>query len=555
MSVPSRPFAPDSALDQLLTGRRPAPVVEPGSRPQLSAAEGAFLDTLRAWCADDALATEVEASAQIPDRLLAQLDELGAFRITIPRQYGGLGFSDACLLGALGILSAAHMTLCEVVAAHQVVGAVRPLVMFGTAEQCSRYLPQLLHSVSAFALNEAALGYGLGALSTKAWFDADLDCYRVSGTKTWITNATIASYAIVLVDLAATPASAGGVTALLISSEDDGVGRGPQSSFAGLRGLPNGQLRFDDARIPADRVIGDVGQGVEVVLACLAPCRAALPVVGLTTVTTCVQNASAWACEERQTTRGLPTNPQLQAHLADLTTTALVANAVTWFALDSRCAALDAEAAKIIVSELAAHATDVVLQVVGGRGYETAASASARSEAPNHIERIWRDTRITRIFDSSTEMLKDLIAQPVADAPNSRDCSTPPGSPEDPDPSGAVVSEPWISELSQALHEALSTCPEDPRRRAVAVECALALFAAHCVDRYRSHLEDNAASATVAWGVALDDLRTQGEGHLRRLDDAPRCTARADLAAELVAGSIDHAAAFSRPLTEIGGAR
>lgn len=112
MSMPTRLFDPDSALDRLLAGHRPTPELPPGARPRLSAAETAFLDTLRAWCADDALAAHVEASAQLPDRLLVELDELGAFRITIPRQYGGLGFSDACLLGALGVLSAAHSTLC-----------------------------------------------------------------------------------------------------------------------------------------------------------------------------------------------------------------------------------------------------------------------------------------------------------------------------------------------------------------------------------------------------------------------------------------------------------
>ena len=554
MSMPTRLFDPDSALDRLLAGHRPTPELAPGARPRLSAAETAFLDTLRAWCADDALAAHVEASAQLPDRLLVELDELGAFRITIPRQYGGLGFSDACLLGALGVLSAAHSTLCEVVAAHQVVGAVRPLVMFGTEEQRSRYLPQLLHSASAFALNEAGLGYGIGPLSTTAWFDADNDCYRVSGTKTWITNATIASHAVVLVDLAHTPTSAGGITALLISSDDAGVVRGPHSSFAGLRGLPNGQLHFDDARIPADRAIGSTGEGIDVVLACLAACRAALPVACLATVTTCLENASAWAREERQTTRNLSTNPQIQAHLADLTTTALIANAVTWFALEPSCSTLDAEAAKVIVSELAAHAIDVVLQVVGGRGYETAASALLRSEPPSHIERIWRDTRITRIFDSSTEMLKDLIAQPVADAPKLQHLA-PSAVSADATPPTPAVSEPWIAELSASLHESLASGPEDLQRRAVAVDCALALYAAHCLDHYRSHLGEDVAPTTAAWNVALDELCTQAEVHLRRLDDAPSRVARADLAAELTSGAINRTVAFTLPLAEIGATK
>lgn len=539
----TRPFDRNSALDRILAGRQPATTLEAATRPTLTADEDAFLDTLRLWCLDDHMAARIEASTQIPDDLIDQLDRLGAFRITIPRRYGGLGFSDACLLGAVGILSALHATLCEVVAAHQVVGAVRPLMMFGTGEQRDQYLPELLHTASAFALNEADLGYGVGPLSTTAWFDTDGGCYRVCGAKTWITNATIATHAIVLIDLAATPNTPGGVTAILVRFDDEGVNRGPQNRFAGLHGLPNGQLQFDDARIPADRVIGGEGKGVEVALTCLAQCRAALPVVCLTTVKGCLQKACLWAREERQIVRGLLTNPQIQDHLADLTTTALIANAVTWFALDQRCAPLDADAAKLIVSELATHATDVLLQLVGGRGYETADSAIARAKPPNHIERAWRDTRVARIFDSSTEMLKDLFAQPFE---HPRDTA---GVPDSPEP-GATES--WIANLSHRISRRLRDAPHDAHQRAAAVDCALDLFAAHCVDRYRTHLEEDDEPATPAWDVVLDQLHSKAEGHLRRMNDLSRHTVCASLAAQLADTTIYRAAAFSRPLTEIG---
>ncbi|MGN6037276.1 acyl-CoA dehydrogenase family protein [Brevibacterium casei] len=546
MTQTTRPFDPASVLDQILSGHRPRRTAEQLTRPTLTAEEDAFLDSVSKWCARGDLTTRIESSLQIPDDIIAELSKLGAFRITIPQQYGGLGFSDSCLLGALAILSATHATLCEVVAAHQVVGAVRPLIEFGTAEQRNRYLPELTQTSSAFALNEAAVGYGLGPLGTTAWFDTEINCYRISGTKTWITNATIATHAIVVVDVAPTPLSPGGVTALLIKSDDVGVTQGPLSSFAGMRGLPNGRIRLDDARIPADRVVGAEGHGFDVVLGCLKQCRAALPVVCLMTITTCLRSASKWAQEERQADRGLPTNPQIQELLADLMATSTAANAVAWFILDRHCAPTDAEAAKLILSELASHATDTLLQIVGGRGYETASSAIARDDPPFDIERLWRDTRVTRIFDSSTQMIKDALGQPLAQPQ-----STPPL----PD-SESTDATSWIADQSELLRQARSAHPENAHRRAIAVNCALEIFVAYCVEEYRTYLGEHQTPTTTAWTAVLNELQSRLDGLLRDLNDDQRHRRRMSLAAELTARPDLHGrSAFTHPLYEIGANR
>lgn len=544
MTTPTRDFDPTSVIDQILTGQLPAPG-QTSERDGLSAAEADFVETIAAWCANQDLATVVEAHDHVPDSVLGDLARLGAFRITIPEHYGGLGFSDTCLLAVLSVLTGEHATLCEIVAAHQVIGAVRPLLAFGTQTQRERYLPELVDHPSAFALNEPDLGYGSGPLQTTARLDLAHDGYRVTGTKTWITNATIATHTIVLADFEATEQTPGGITAVLIKADDPGVTRGPQSTFAGMHGLPNGRLQFENTWIPADRVIGGEGNGVDVALTCLGQCRAALPVAGLTTTTACLKQAVVWAQEDRQTRRGLHTHPQTQAHLATLMVEALIANAVTWCALAPGCAPTDIEAAKLIVSEAANRATDTVLQLVGGRGYETAASARLREATPWNIEQLWRDTRVTRIFDSSTEMLKDLLAQPLTGTHAPAASAARPG----PAPDHASAAQ------TARLHEALSRNPEDPAVRATAVDCALDLFTLHCVDRYRQHLEEDDDPSTTGWYVTALSLHRRSDDHLRSLSDPTLLIRRRALAAELVQAPETLAGPFTHVLTALGAHR
>lgn len=540
MTTPTRPFDAGSVIDQILTGHLTSASV-PAARPGLSTSESAFVDAVSDWCARQDLAVDIESNGQVPDKVLAELHELGALRIIIPQRYGGLGFSDTCLLAVLSVLTTAHASVCEIVAAHQVIGAVRPLIEFGTEHQRARYLPELLKQPSAFALNEPDLGYGAGPLQTTARFDTDTGGYRVTGTKTWITNATITSHAIVLADLTPTPRSSGGVTALLIKADDPGVTRGPRSTFAGLRGLPNGRLHFQDTLIPADRVIGGEGNGIEIALSCLGQCRAALPVACLTTTIACLRQAEAWAHEDRQTRRGLHTHPQIQRHLAGLLTDGLIANAVTWFALDPHCASIDSEAAKLVLSETASHATDTVLQLVGGRGYETAASARERGSTSTPIERLWRDTRVTRIFDSSTEMLKDLIAQPLSGTGAAQTTQHP----------SATASVAALSDLAVRIHRGLTADPDNPWVRATAVDSTLDLFTLVCLHRYQQHLGEDREPTTAGWEVAATDLHERVERSLHALSDPAAFSRRQALATEITSTTA-LSSPFTHTLTGLG---
>lgn len=545
MTVAARPFDTDSLFDQILAGSiRPSGPTAAGSR--LTSTESAFVAAISEWCHREDQAVAIETSGEVPGDVLDELRALGAFRVTIPEQYGGLGFSDDCLLAVLSVLTTAHASLCEVVAAHQVIGAVRPLVEFGSEEQRNTHLPELLESPSAFALNEPELGYGAGPLKTTAHWDPDGGVYWLTGVKTWITNATVASHVVVLAEVEASAHTPGGVTAFLVKTDDPGVTVGPRSVFAGLRGLPNGTLRFDEAKIPTERVIGGEGHGVDVALACLAQCRAALPVACLTTVTACLAQAARWSGEERQISRGLPSNPQTQSHIVSLLVDALVANAVTWFVIRPRCSSTDAEAAKVVLSEVAGRATDSLLQLIGGRGFETAASACARGSAPWDVERLWRDTRVTRIFDSSTEMIKDYLAQPLADAPVA------------PGPGHHGHSEPAseLTRLAVQISQTLEERPDDPWTRALAIEATMDLFTLVCLRRYQQHLREDAHPTTTVWEVAAEQLHDRIEHALRKSQRRESLALHRSLAEELTASSSrDLASPFTATLTELGAQR
>lgn len=532
----TRPMDPDSVIDQLLSGLVPEP--SPGaSALRVTEPEARLLEAVVAWCSDSDVAATIETADALPDALIGELADLGALRITVPREYGGLGFSDTCLLAVLSALAAEHATLCEIVAAHQVIGAVRPLVRFGTPEQRSRHLPRCTRTVTAFALNEPELGYQTENLQTTARFDPASDRYALTGEKCWITNATVASQIVVLAEAQPSPDAPGGVTAFLVEAGDPGVHVTSRSRFAGLHGLPNGTVRLIDAHLPASRRLGSEGQGLEIALACLEECRTALPVSCLTTIGWCLQQARAWAAEARQRQRNLPTNPQIERHLARLATLGHLGHAVTWHAMRDACAPMDRDAAKVVLSEAAGEATDILMQLYGGRGYETAASAAQRGAQPFAVERVWRDTRVSRIFDGSTELLKDAMAQPMASparAPARRE-------PEIVDPDTRFLRQ-SVAELHRLL-EVAADRPGAERIPAEGVECVMAMFVLHATLAYREHTNDATGACALAAEQVIADARNaiaQALGRMRSPGHVQRTT---ELARRLVDGETTTAAA------------
>ena len=182
---------------ELLRGRLRVDLLDPLPDAGLDADAEAFLARLRAFCTDKVDGRLIEREDRIPDEVVDGLRDLGAFAIKLPREYGGLGLSGVCYHRALMIVSTAHSSLGELLGAHQAIGLIQPLRLFGTDAQKRELLPRCVREISAFALTEPDIGNDPFRMRTTAT-PTDDGGYRLDGVKLWTTNGTIAHLIVVM---------------------------------------------------------------------------------------------------------------------------------------------------------------------------------------------------------------------------------------------------------------------------------------------------------------------------------------------------------------------
>ncbi len=407
-------FGAELFLGRLRTGLLSPP---PGDPRRLGEADERFLIRLREFCENKVDSHLIEREDRIPDQVIQGLKELGAFAIKIPGEYGGLGLSGRCYLRALMIVNSTHSALGELLAAHQAIGLPQPLMLFGTEEQKRTLLPRCLREVSAFALTEPDIGNDPFRMHTTAIPDRSRDTYTLSGVKLWTTNGTIADLLVVMAMVPPAEDRAGGMTVFVVEADTPGVTVEHRSSFLGLRGLENGVIRLHDVVVPAANRIGGEGEGLDVALAAQETGRLSLPAVCAAAAKWSVKIAREWTGVRVQWGRPIGEHDAVAGKLAYIAATAFALEAMVEIS-GSRAdlggdTALEAELAKLFASEHAWLITDELMQLRGGRGYETAESAAARGERGVPVERLLRDLRIGRIFDGSTEALRSFIADAV----------------------------------------------------------------------------------------------------------------------------------------------
>jgi alkylation response protein AidB-like acyl-CoA dehydrogenase len=407
-------FGAELFLGRLRTGLL---TPSPGDPRRLGEADEDFLTRLREFCENKVDSHLIEREDRIPDQVIQGLKELGAFAIKIPREYGGLGMSGRCYLRALMIVNSTHSALGELLAAHQAIGLPQPLTLFGTEEQKRALLPRCVREISAFALTEPDIGNDPFRMHTTAIPDRSRDTYTLSGVKLWTTNGTIADLLVVMAMVPPAEDRAGGMTVFVVEAETPGVTVEHRSSFLGLRGLENGVIRLHDVVVPAANRIGGEGEGLNVALAAQETGRLSLPAVCAAAAKWSEKIAREWAAVRVQWGRPIGEHDAVAGKLAYIAATAFALEAMVEIS-GSRAdlggdTALEAELAKLFASEHAWLVADELMQLRGGRGYETAESAAARGERGVPVERLLRDLRIGRIFDGSTEALRSFIADAV----------------------------------------------------------------------------------------------------------------------------------------------
>ncbi|GAB2976743.1 acyl-CoA dehydrogenase family protein [Amycolatopsis acidiphila] len=412
-----------SFAKELYLGRFRLDLVHPHPRPTAEAAVKAekFLGQLREYCAtiDGSV---IERESQIPDEYVKGLAELGCFGVKIPEEYGGLGLTQVAYNKALALVGSVHPTLGVLLSAHQSIGVPEPLKLAGTPEQKAEFLPRCAKgAITAFLLTEPDVGSDPARLATAAVPTEDGEAYELDGVKLWTTNGVVAELVVVMARVPKSDGHRGGVTAFIVEMDSPGITVERRNAFMGLRGIENGVTRFHKVRVPKENVVGGEGKGLKIALATLNTGRLSIPSMCAGAGKWCLKIAREWSSERVQWGKRLGDHAAVANKISFI--------AATTFAMESvqelsghmsdegrNDIRIEAALAKLWASEMSCKVADELLQIRGGRGYETAASLAARGERAVGVEQLVRDLRINRIFEGSTEIMHLLIAREAVDA-------------------------------------------------------------------------------------------------------------------------------------------
>ncbi|WP_327698027.1 acyl-CoA dehydrogenase family protein [Streptomyces sp. NBC_00459] len=411
-----------SFAKELFLGRFRLDLIHPHPLPDTEDAQRGeeFLAGLRDFCETKIDAARIEREARIPDEVINGLKELGALGMKIDTKYGGLGLTQVYYNKALALVGSANPALGALLSAHQSIGVPQPLKLFGTQEQKDEFLPRCARTdISAFLLTEPDVGSDPARLATSAVPDGD--DYVLDGVKLWTTNGVVADLLVVMARVPKSEGHKGGITAFVVETASEGVTVEHRNAFMGLRGLENGVTRLHRVRVPAANRIGPEGAGLKIALTTLNTGRLSLPAMCVGAGKWCLKIAREWSGVREQWGKPVALHEAVGAKISFIAATTFALEAV--LDLSSQMAdenrndiRIEAALAKLYGSEMAWLMADELVQIRGGRGFETAESLAARGERAVPAEQILRDLRINRIFEGSTEIMHLLIAREAVDA-------------------------------------------------------------------------------------------------------------------------------------------
>lgn len=349
-------------------------------------------------------AAQIDESREFPwdlKELLAKQDLLGA---GLPEQYGGTGLdgiSQAILVEEIARADATTSLIPMV----QNLGAL-PIVLAGNEDQKERYFPRLASGewLIAFGLTEAAAGSDVASNRMRGRLEGD--CYRLTGSKRFITHGSIAN---VLTVFALTDPDAGGrkgMSAFIVEADTPGFSAPRVEHKMGIRGSPTAELNFDEVQVPIANRIGEEGQGFKIAMATLDQSRLGVAAQAVGIAQGALDAAVAYAADRQQFGQRVVDFEGIQFMLADMASRTEAARQLTYAA----CAAVDAKvadlpywtsAAKLIAGDTAMAVTTDAVQVLGGYGYI--------SEYP--VERMMRDAKITQLYEGTQQIQRVVIAR------------------------------------------------------------------------------------------------------------------------------------------------
>lgn len=365
----------------------------------------ALIDTVRRFVAERLrpLEAEVEEADAIPAHIVEEMKALGLFGLSIAEEYGGLGLTmvEECRVALeLGRTTPAFRSTFGT---NVGIGS-QGLVMAGTPEQKAQWLPKIATGeiVTSFALTEPDVGSDSGAVKARAVRDGDV--YRLSGTKRYITNADKASLFTVMARTGDEP-GARGVSAFLVPRDLPGVSIGEPEKKMGQKGAKVADVIFDDVPVPAANRLGEEGEGFKIAMRVLDRGRLHISAVSVGVAERLIADCVAYATERKQFGKAIAEHQLIQAMIADSKTECLAARALvleTAAAKDAgKNVVMESAAAKLFATEMVGRVADRAVQIFGGAGYI----------ADYGIERLYRDVRLFRIYEGTSQIQQLIIAR------------------------------------------------------------------------------------------------------------------------------------------------
>jgi acyl-CoA dehydrogenase len=371
-----------------------------------------FLDSVRRFVRERLVPAEeiVAETDEIPADIVGEMKQLGLFGLTIPEEYGGFGLTmeeEALVMMALCQTSPAFRSMIGTTVG---IGS-QGILMDGTPEQKQAYLPRLARGelIASFALTEPEAGSDAASIRTSAKRDGDH--YVVNGTKRFITNAPHAGIFTLMARTNQEDKGAGGITAFIVDATTPGITLGKRDKKMGQRGAHTCDVIFDNVRVPAANIIGGKeGVGFKTAMKVLDKGRIHIAAVCVGVAERMLRDALRYATERKQFGQPIAEFQLVQAMLADSQTELYAARSMVLDAArkrdEGRNVIMESACCKYFASEMCGRVADRAVQIFGGAGYVS----------DSGIERFFRDVRLFRIYEGTSQIQQIVIARNMVKA-------------------------------------------------------------------------------------------------------------------------------------------